>query len=144
MNEERNIMKKRDIFTVIAHFACFVTYAHRFNFSVALVGMVTKTHFSSNKTSYHPAYPDRNPGVSKNSPVARAEGGFNWSEKEQGLLLGGFFHGYTLTLLFGGVLLSKYRAKSVFGFGIMLSSVLTLITPVAAKTHFYFLYAVSC
>ena len=67
---------------------------------------------------------------------------FDWNEKEQGLLLSGFFHGYLSTLLLGAVVLSKWSAKNIFGVGILLSSLLTLVTPLAARTHFYMFYAV--
>ena len=69
-------------------------------------------------------------------------GEFDWNEREQGLLLSGFFHGYISTLLLGGVVLSKWSAKSIFGVGIFMSSALTLLTPVAARTHFYLFYAI--
>ena len=135
-------MEKRHIFVIVAHFAWFFAYGHRFNISVAMVAMVGKNNLH-HETTTHRECPQRNSSELENKPTVEIKKGeFDWNEKEQGLLLSGFFHGYLLTLLLGGVVLSKWSAKSIFGGGIFLSSVLTLLTPVAARTHFYVLYVV--
>lgn len=51
---------------------------------------------------------------------------FNWSKKEQGVILGAFFYGYICTQLAGGVLATRYGGKWVYGIGVLCTSVLTL------------------
>ena len=47
-------------------------------------------------------------------------------------MLGAFFYGYLITQIPGGWLARKYGGKMVFGFGIVMTAVLTLFTPLAA------------
>merc|ERR1712223_957569 len=76
--------------------------------------------------------------------VYMAEPGvFNWNEKEQGVILGMFFYGYVLTQLPGGRLAEIVGGKWLFGVGVLVTAVFTLITPLAANSNsIYFLYAV--
>ena len=54
--------------------------------------------------------------------------------EDAALVLSSFFFGYIVTQVPGGWLAAKYGAKWVFGFGILTTTVLTLVTPVAAKS----------
>jgi len=54
---------------------------------------------------------------------------FDWSESDQGLLLGSFFWGYLITQIPGGCLSQKYGGKTVFAAGMIISSFFTFITP---------------
>lgn len=67
---------------------------------------------------------------------------FDWDSKAQGFVLSSFFYGYITTQLLGGWLASKFGGKRVFGCGIAVTAVLTLITPFVAKLNFYLLLAV--
>lgn len=60
----------------------------------------------------------------------------------QGLILGSFFWGYLLTNIPGGRAAEYLGGKMVFGLGISISALLTLITPIAARTSVSFLVAV--
>ena len=132
-------MKKRHIFVFLGHIACFFIYAHRFVFSVAIVAMVGS---KDEAIQYEAECP--NNSVSSNHSVAypTKKGEFQWNEKQQGFILGSFYHGYIPSLALGGLVLSKWRAKYVFGVGILLCSILTALTPVAARSNFVLLYAV--
>jgi len=57
-------------------------------------------------------------------------GPFNWDMKAQGLILGGFFYGYTTTQVLGGTLAQKIGGKVLFLFGVAWTAALTLILPV--------------
>lgn len=59
---------------------------------------------------------------------------FDWDSQQQGLILSTFFYGYIFTQIPGGWLANKLGGKRVFGYGILASSVLALITP-AATTY---------
>lgn len=67
---------------------------------------------------------------------------FNWNSKEKGLLLSSFFYGYITTQFIGGYLAAKYGGNVIFGCGIGLTALLTLLTPLAANISLYMLLAV--
>ncbi|CAO1314915.1 unnamed protein product [Diamesa tonsa] len=67
---------------------------------------------------------------------------FDWDTKEQGLVLSSFFYGYILTQVIGGYIASRIGGKLLFGIGIGVTALLTLITPLAAKYSIYALVAV--
>lgn len=58
---------------------------------------------------------------------------FDWSETLQGHILGSFYYGYVVAQIPGGILAQKYGGKHVFGIGILLTGILTLLTPIAAR-----------
>ncbi|XP_050694861.1 sialin-like [Eriocheir sinensis] len=58
---------------------------------------------------------------------------------EKGMVLGAFFYGYFATNIPGGRLAEEYGTKKVFGGSILISGVLTLLTPVAARVHYVLL-----
>ena len=60
---------------------------------------------------------------------------FDWDSQTQGLILASFFYGYIFTQIPGGYFATKYGGKRIFLFGITTTAVLTLLTPVLAKTH---------
>jgi MFS family permease len=57
------------------------------------------------------------------------------------LILGSFFFGYITTQIPGGYLASKYGGKNFFGGGVLLASILTMLTPVAARRSVSWLIA---
>ena len=62
--------------------------------------------------------------------VVLQPGPFNWDMKMQGLVLGGFFYGYTATQVLGGTLAQKIGGKVLFLFGVAWTAALTLLLPV--------------
>ncbi|XP_065897730.1 sialin-like isoform X2 [Dysidea avara] len=91
-------------------------YALRVNLSVAIVQMTAK----------HPQHGQRN---------------FDWSNMEEGWVLSSFFYGYIFTQLPGGWLATKFGGKYVFGVGVLVASLLTLITPLMAYFNLWALVA---
>ncbi|GFR09933.1 hypothetical protein TNCT_445971, partial [Trichonephila clavata] len=126
---------KRVIFVILGFFGIFNVYALRVNLSVAMVAMVNNTEAESRNTSYaEDSCPDlRNEGneitVSKQTKGEQ----FNWDAKTQGMVMSSFFYAYFVTVLTGGYLAKKFGAKRIFGAGVLLTSVLTLLTPVAVR-----------
>ena len=59
-----------------------------------------------------------------------------------GILLSSFYYGYLFTQIPGGWLAYKYGGKRVFGLSLLITSVLTLITPVVTRKSIYLLIAV--
>ena len=52
-----------------------------------------------------------------------------------GWVLSAFFFGYIITQIPGGYLAGRYGGRFVYGIGILMTSVLTLLTPLAAEIH---------
>ena len=59
-----------------------------------------------------------------------------------GILLSSFFYGYLGTQVLGGWLAKRFGGKWVLAIGVLVTSILTMLTPIAAKTSFYLLLAV--
>ena len=57
---------------------------------------------------------------------------FGWDRETQGIVLSSFFVGYLLTQVFGGFLADRFGGKMVLGFGVLLWSFFTIVTPPAA------------
>ncbi|XP_067934784.1 sialin-like [Watersipora subatra] len=123
-------MRSRYQLAWLAFFGFLNVYMLRVNLSVALVAMVD-TQEEDNYTSLEcPVV-----GNDTSSPTSKhgAET-FDWDKPTQGLILGSFFYGYLITQIPGGWLAGKYGGKNLFGFGILCTAVLTLITPLTAKS----------
>lgn len=67
---------------------------------------------------------------------------FDWNSTQKGLILSSFFYGYITTQLIGGVVAARIGGNRIFGIGIGMTAVLTLLTPIAAKAGLYVLLAV--
>lgn len=64
---------------------------------------------------------------------------FDWDSKQQGFILSSFFYGYILTQFAGGWLAAKYGGRRIYGVGLVVTAILTILTPFAAKQNFYLL-----
>lgn len=64
---------------------------------------------------------------------------FNWSEYEQNLIIGSFYLGHVLTELPRSRMAEMIGAKPVFGYCMLLASIVNLLTPFAAKMGFYYI-----
>ncbi|EYB80943.1 hypothetical protein Y032_0396g672 [Ancylostoma ceylanicum] len=116
----RLIPSTRFALAVILFFGCIVTYSLRTNLSFAIVCMVVE-----NKTT----------------DEQKVTGEFEWSKALQGQILGAFFWGYILTQVLGGYLAAHFGGKLVILTTTLVSSLLTLASPLAARTNPY-LFAV--
>jgi len=119
-------LPKRYLVAILSFFGFVNVYALRVNLSVALVAMVSNTtRFYPNGTEYVVKSPE-----------------FDWDTRMQGVLLSSFFYGYIFTQIPGGWLAAKYGGKSLFGGGILMTALLTLVTPPACRMSPYLLVAV--
>ncbi|GIY91729.1 hypothetical protein CEXT_98891 [Caerostris extrusa] len=105
----------------------------RVNLSVAIVAMVndTSSHFS-NESHRVLACPELMPYKPQTLDATFKGEKYNWDSKVQGVILGSFFYGYFITQLPGGILAEKYGAKWLFGGGILVTAIFSLLTPLAA------------
>ncbi|XP_055604465.1 sialin-like [Uranotaenia lowii] len=106
--------KRRRYIVVLMAFLGFMNvYTMRVNLSVAIVAM------TENRTIV-----DADGGV-------HYESDFQWDSKVKGFILSSFFYGYLITMLPGGYIANKLGAHNVYGVGIAVTSLLTLLTPLA-------------
>ncbi|CAF0896316.1 unnamed protein product [Rotaria sordida] len=118
-----------------AFFGFFCLYAMRVNLSVAIVAMVAPQSALNQSIEACPT-------VEKNStkPIPKYE--FDWDPSKEGFILGAFFYGYISTQVIGGNLAEKFGGKWIFGGGIFIASILTLLTPLAARIDYKLLIAI--
>ena len=64
---------------------------------------------------------------------------FGWSESQVGIILGSFYFGYMITMIIGGYLADKYGGKKVLGYGLLIWSFFTVITPFFAYQGLWWL-----
>ncbi|XP_067632680.1 putative inorganic phosphate cotransporter isoform X2 [Eurosta solidaginis] len=98
----------RHLQALFIFFGLSVAYAMRVNLSVAIVAMTD----SSANTDFDE---------------------YDWNEKTKALLLSSFFWGYIITQVPGGALANKFGGKRTLFFGVLICSLLTLLTPICAK-----------
>ncbi|XP_027054875.1 sialin-like isoform X1 [Pocillopora damicornis] len=92
-------------------------YAMRVNLSVALAVMV------GNQT------------LMKGGMEIEEPAEFSWGTKTQGFILSAFYFGYIVVHLPGGYLARKHGGATLLGLSVGATGILTLFTPLAAKTH---------
>ncbi|KAJ8322204.1 hypothetical protein KUTeg_000675, partial [Tegillarca granosa] len=132
----------RHTLTILSFLAFFNVYAMRVNLSIALVAMVNSSTSQSNETddkecpdnAYIKSNSSSNSKISNELvPHVHKTGEFNWNEELQGIILGSFFYGYIVTQIPAGRLAEKFGAKILLGLGVLVTSVFTLLTPLAAR-----------
>ena len=110
-------------------------YLTRLNLSIAIVAMVTpestpQPTANSSSEEYCQA-PERQQGEEEATEGVRGE--FDWDPGVRGDLLASYYYGYIWTQIPGGWLTNRFGFKRVFGTSMVLASLLTLLTPLAAS-----------
>uniref|UniRef100_A0A8D8ZMV9 Inorganic phosphate cotransporter n=1 Tax=Cacopsylla melanoneura TaxID=428564 RepID=A0A8D8ZMV9_9HEMI len=118
---------QRYVLGILGFLAFALTYVQRFCLSIAITEMAHVEHKISNKTLQCPG-----PVFIKNQTIIKHYE-FDWDEQTQGLILSSFFWGYVLNHLPGALIAERYGGKYVLGFGLFLSTIATLVTPLAAR-----------
>ncbi|KAI5932877.1 sodium-dependent phosphate transport protein 3 isoform X2 [Manis javanica] len=106
----------------------------RVSLSIAIIAMVNSTqqHGQSNASSEGPLADSlSNPGSSIEEFHTRASV-YEWSPETQGIIFSSISYGIILTLIPSGYLAGIFGAKQMLGAGLLISSLLTLFTPLAA------------
>jgi len=128
----------RHIFAFMGFLGFANVYAMRVNLSVAIVAMVNNTAITNTSVvNSSDACP-----VVGNITDTPTDGPFDWGAREQGWLLGAFFYGYVLTQLPGGRMAEVYGGKILYGVGVLITAIFTILTPLAANTSIYTLVLV--
>lgn len=61
---------------------------------------------------------------------------FHWTTIEKGVILSTFSWGYFFSPI-GGLLANKYGGVNIFGFGMLMTGALTIVSPILMKWHLY-------
>ncbi|XP_076634993.1 major facilitator superfamily transporter 10 [Colletes latitarsis] len=128
-SDTKSCIKARYTLGFLGFLGFALVYAMRVNLSVAIISMVNQTagiHHDDNTTDVC-----NNTKSSNGTFIPRARK-FDWDEKTQGLILGAFFLGYVVTNVPGGRMAEKFGGKLIYGLGVFLTAVLTVISPFAA------------
>lgn len=96
--------------------------------SVAITQMVKKT-VSDSSVDAGDTCPVIDEDKSLHSGPQIVSGTFEWSEELQGIILSSFYYGYVLTQIVGGYLADKFGGKYTLSVGILITAILTLLTP---------------
>uniref|UniRef100_H2ZN04 Sialin n=1 Tax=Ciona savignyi TaxID=51511 RepID=H2ZN04_CIOSA len=123
--------KARYVLAFMGFLGMFNVYSLRTNLSVAIVAMVNSSGESDVNSSN--VCPDRG---QTSSDTANTNGIFDWNSAEQGLVLGCYFYGYIVSNVPGAWLARRYGIRLVLGIAMLLSSIITLFTPLAARSSF--------
>lgn len=61
---------------------------------------------------------------------------FNWTAQQQAYVLSGYFWGYAITSLVGGTAAELWGPRNVVFITMLISAVLTTLSPQAARLHY--------
>ncbi|XP_076156944.1 vesicular glutamate transporter 3 [Alosa pseudoharengus] len=111
-------LPKRYIIAMLSGLGFCISFGIRCNLGVAIVEMV------NNNTVYI------------NGTAVMQPAQFNWDPEIVGLIHGSFFWGYIVTQIPGGFIANKLAADRVFGAAIVLTSILNMFIPHAARVHY--------
>lgn len=143
------LVPARHVFVLMGFLGLVNVYTLRVSLSVAIVAMVRHTepppitaagNWSSASEVHQTQCLPRNPRLTEHTNVTSVDMGhgaatFDWDASVQGLVLGSFFYGYILTVIPGGVLAEQFGPKWLIGGGILITSLLSLLIPLAANLH---------
>ncbi|RXG53791.1 putative inorganic phosphate cotransporter [Armadillidium vulgare] len=138
----------RHIFAFLGFLGFANVYAMRVNLSVAIVAMVNSSAIPQRNSTSDDVCPlPTNGSITpvkvelSGVQICHEEGKFDWDESVQGIILGSFFWGYIVTNPIGGRLGDIFGGKKVFFFGVLFTSLLTLLIPLASYISPYALTA---
>ncbi|XP_042874622.1 putative inorganic phosphate cotransporter [Penaeus japonicus] len=143
----------RLVLAAMAWFGFLNLYMVRVNLPFIIVAMVRRNE-SSGSTSPCLSTINATYGNASASPdgaglpegqggrgAAHEEGEMFWDATTQGFVLAGFGYGYTTTQIVGGRLAELYGTRWVFGTCILAGGICSVLSPVAARTHYGLLIA---
>ncbi|XP_012413185.1 sodium-dependent phosphate transport protein 3 isoform X3 [Trichechus manatus latirostris] len=121
---------------LIMHFSNFTMITQRVSLSIAIIAMVNSTeqqNISNVSTEGPLADTLNNPSRSIKEFNTGEASVYEWSPETQGIIFSSINYGIILTLIPSGYLAGIFGAKHMLGAGLLISSLLTLFTPLAAN-----------
>ncbi|GBN45962.1 Vesicular glutamate transporter 1 [Araneus ventricosus] len=133
------VIPKRYVLTIVALMATTLSIALQTNLSLAIVYM-TEPAFNETTPISTPneCSAVRNVSVSTEKYTGGAATKFNWNTEIQGLTIGLQFLGMICGYIPGGRLGELYGAKRIMIYTILVASVFTILSPIAAQLSVYF------
>nr|XP_053639294.1 sialin-like isoform X2 [Cherax quadricarinatus] len=130
------VLPLRYVVVLLGLLGCSMDYIVRGGLNIAIVAMVNTTHDFNTSNLPDGACPAaRNASHSGTDDGYPADGEFNWTLEDQGLILGTFFWGYFFTKTAGGRISEKFGGRETMAVSIGASGVLSLLCPYAAHLH---------
>ncbi|XP_069705481.1 sialin-like [Periplaneta americana] len=138
--------KVRNVLWYLVFTGFAINYMFRLNLNIGIVSMVqnrqSKLINSSHSNecfqvlSTSTATGTNNTNITILTSRLRDESRFNWDEKQQGLVLGGFFWLHWICQVPGGMLAQKYGTKLVFGLSNVTPCLLSFLVPICARLDY--------
>ncbi|KAL1784705.1 sodium-dependent phosphate transport protein 3 isoform X1 [Sigmodon hispidus] len=119
---------------LIMHFSNFTMITQRVSLSIAIIAMVNSTqHQDPANASIEGPLTDPLSNWSRSvKDFSTRAAVYQWSPETQGIIFSSISYGIILTLIPSGYLAGILGAKQIIGAGLLISSLLTLFTPLAA------------
>lgn len=119
---------------LIMHFSNFTMITQRVSLSIAIIAMVNSTqqHDAHNASMEGPLAGAPHHSNRSSEEFKTRASVYQWSPETQGIIFSSISYGIILTLIPSGYLAGILGAKQMLGAGLLISSLLTLFTPMAA------------
>ncbi|XP_029099139.1 sodium-dependent phosphate transport protein 3 isoform X3 [Monodon monoceros] len=119
---------------LIMHFSNFTVITQRVSLSIAIIAMVNSTQQPGlfNASTERPLAFTLNHSNRSTKEFNSGASVYEWSPETQGIIFSSISYGIILTLIPSGYLAGIFGAKQMLGAGLLISSLLTLFTPLAA------------
>ncbi|XP_052012356.1 sodium-dependent phosphate transport protein 3 [Apodemus sylvaticus] len=114
---------------LVMHFSNFTMITQRVSLSIAIIAMVNSTQHQDPANASIDLLSNLSRGIKDFSTRAAV---YQWSTETQGIIFSSISYGIILTLIPSGYLAGILGAKQILGAGLLISSMLTLFTPLAA------------
>ncbi|XP_015177637.1 PREDICTED: sialin [Polistes dominula] len=144
-----NIMNRiscLQVLNIMVILGFMLNYMLRVNLTIAIVSMVMPYNKYSHSNNSHDIIPIDNKTITSDAMITSINGStftssvheeleqtrYPWNEYEVNLILGSFYWGYICTEIPGGRMAEIIGTRRVFGYSMLLSSAITLLTPLFA------------
>jgi MFS family permease len=132
------LLSTRFALALICFLGCVIIYALRSDVSFAIVCMVNSTALEAidgtNGKSASSACAQNASFTVAQTNEEKVVGEFIWPKNTQGTILSAFFWGYMSSQILGGYLASRFGGRLIIGLTVFGGSLLTLLSPIAART----------
>ncbi|XP_014360058.2 uncharacterized transporter slc-17.2 [Papilio machaon] len=145
-----DVVPARFSVAIMLFFACWVNYMMRVNMSVNIIAMVPDDAKTTSVKSECEAIANNDSATNNVTTTLIAKHHlrqpdgvvtFNWTAQQQAYVLSGYFWGYAITSLVGGTAAELWGPRNVVFITMLISAVLTTLSPQAARLHFMVLVA---
>ncbi|XP_041982129.1 putative inorganic phosphate cotransporter [Aricia agestis] len=130
---------------VMLFLACWVNYMLRVNMSVNIIAMVPDDHTASTENSECKAIATNDSLLRDDAAEVRQEmkaaNTYDWTAQQQAYILSSYFWGYAITCLVSGTAAELWGPRNVVFYTMLVSAVLTILTPLTANVHYLMLVA---